>query len=242
MTTVAHIAFNRPEAGNSLNLDLARHFRDEVDRAIADDAAVIVLSADGPLFCGGGDVAAIAAADDPSAYTKELADTLHGTLMRIAETSTTFVVAVNGAAAGAGLGVVLNADLVIASDKAVFTSAYTALGVSPDGGTSFLLPKVVGKTRASQLILGGGRIDAHVAKAWGIVSEVVAADELGTHVTQVAERMQRVPAAALRASKRLLIEPWIDDYRTHLARESASITELMASPESQALQQAFLAK
>ena len=242
MSGIAQITLNRPNAGNSLDLDLAKHLLSETQAAIESDKHIILLSAEGPLFCAGGDVSAMNAASDPSSFTRELADTLHQSLLLIAQSATTLVTVVNGAAAGAGFGIVLNADYVIATPSASFTPAYTALGVSPDGGTSFFLPHVVGKTRASELILAGRRLDAQTALDWGIVNELVAKSELDTQLAKLLSRLEKVPAGALRASKRLLLVPLLEQYQAHLDLERDSIAELITSPESVALQNAFLSK
>ena len=242
MSGTALITLNRPTAGNSLNLDLAKNLLRETQAAVENDQHIIVLSAEGPLFCAGGDVSAMNLASDPSSFTRELADTLHQSLLLIAQSATTLVAVVNGAAAGAGFGLVLNADYVIATPRAGFTPAYTALGVSPDGGTSFFLPRVVGKTRASELILAGRRLDAQTALEWGIVNELVAESELETQLGKFLSRLERVPAGALRASKRLLLAPWLEQYRVHLDLERDSIAELITSTEAVALQHTLFSK
>lgn len=237
---VARLTLARPTEGNTLNLDTAHALKSGVAKAVDSDARVLLLDATGKLFCGGGDVRAMSTADDPVAYTHELAMTLHEALLRIAESDLLFVCAVQGAAAGAGFSIVLNADYVIAGDRASFVTAYLSLGVTPDGGGSYLLPRVVGKLRASELLLGGRRLDAVAAKEWGVANEVAASDDLEGRSVEVARSFASLPAAAAARTKRLLGDGWIDGYREHLDREAASISELIGSSESRARQDQFL--
>lgn len=239
---VTALTLSRPSAGNALDLALTAALEDAVAAAASDGTRVIVLAAEGPLFCGGGDVAAMSGAEDPAAYTAQLASGLHRALLGVAQAGLVLVAAVQGAAAGAGFGMVLNADYVVAAETATFMTAYSALGVSPDGGTTHLLPRIVGPVRASELVFAGRRLDAATAREWGIVNQVVAADEVAAAAASVATSIARTPAAALTASKRLLTAAWLPTYRDHLAAEAASISKLIATDQSRALREAFLTR
>lgn len=242
VSTVTQVRLARPDDGNALNIEIAAALEEAVSAARSDGTRVLTLSSEGPVFCGGGDVAAMSNAPDPAAYTYELASSLHRALLALAESEIVVVAAVQGAAAGAGFGLVLNADYVIAAEKAKFLTAYSALGVSPDGGTAHLLPHVVGRMRATELTIAGRRLDARTAQQWGIVNDVVAQDELTQATTAIAESIARTPAAALSATKRLLNAAWMPGYKDHLAQEAESITHLMATEESRELQRSFLAR
>ncbi|MFV0374786.1 enoyl-CoA hydratase/isomerase family protein [Microbacterium sp.] len=239
---VTHWRLTRPEAGNALDLALTAALEAAVGVAATDGTRVVVLSAEGALFCGGGDVAAMSGAADPGAYTLALASRLHRALLGVAEAGLVLVAAVQGAAAGAGFGIVLNADYVVASEKATFLTAYSALGVSPDGGTTHLLPRIVGPQRSAELVFAGRRLDAATAHEWGIVNRVVGPDEVADTAASIAAGMARTPAAALSANKRLLSAGWLPGYREHLAAEAASIADLIATDESRALREAFLTR
>ena len=234
---VQTIRILRADEGNALDLDMAIQLRDGVARVNDDlDCRVVIIDSTGPLFCGGGDVRAMCTAADPGAYAKELAAAFLG----LARSPLVVVCAVQGAAAGIGLALVLNADYVIASERSMYLAAYGALGVSPDGGTTYLLPRIVGATRASELCLTSRRLDAQTAEEWGIVNRVVAADQLESAAAEVARGIAKAPKGSLSATKRLLSGSWITEYAAHLDAEAASISELIATGESQALQQKFL--
>lgn len=239
-SSVTQIVLQRAADGNALNIALAQAFEGAVDEAIADGTRVLLVTAEGKLFCAGGDVRAMSTADAPGAYTHELASAMHRAMLRIAESDLLFVCGVQGAAAGAGFSMVLNADYVIASERASFMTAYLSLGVTPDLGASYLLPRVVGRIRASELALTARKLDAQTAMDWGVVNEVVAPAALEELAVERAATLAATPARGAAGTKRLLAENWLDGFRAHLDREAASIAELIESPESRERQARFL--
>jgi len=224
-----------------MNLELARELEARVIEATEDrSAAVLVLASDGEIFCSGGDVAAMSRADSPSEYVRELAGVMHAALLRIARSDLLLVSAIQGAAAGAGLGLVLNSDVAVAAEEATFLSAYSAVGLSPDCGVSFLLPRTVGRLRASDVVMGAVRLNAATALEWGLISRVVAREALLDAAMETAERTARIPAPARAVSKRLLQGATLAAYAAHLDNERDSIAMLSDSPESIALRARFL--
>ncbi len=151
---VARITLNRPEVSNAVDLPAAHAFEVAVQRAGADDEVrAVLLTGAGPRFCAGGDLAAMAADEDPAGYVRELALVFDRGLRSLAALPKPVVAAVHGAVAGAGLGVVLSADLVVAARSTKFAFAYTGVGLTPDCGVSVLLPRAIGQQRALQLAL-----------------------------------------------------------------------------------------
>jgi len=238
---IVTLTLNRPASGNALNIALVEQLETAVETAVADDTRALVLAADGSIFCGGGDVEAMATAADPAEYTHALATGLHRTLLALAAAPFPLIIATEGAAAGAGLGLILNGDFVIASETASFVAAYGKLGVSPDGGTSYLLPRVVGRVRANQLALRNRRLDAVTALDWGIVSEIVPPGSALEAAQQLARDIERIPVAAIAETKRLLAASWLPGYRAHLDDEADTIARLITTEESRARQHTFLA-
>lgn len=239
---VARFTLARPDAGNALDLPLALELETAVSQAVEQEVGVVLLDAEGPLFCGGGDVAAMSSAPDPSAYTYQLAGALHRALLAIAEAPLTVVAAVQGPAAGAGLALVLNCDLVIASREATFLAAYAPLGVTPDGGTTHLLPRIVGIRRAASLAMGGHRLTAQEALEWGLVTSLASRDHVEETAMATARRVAETPPEALAETKRLLSRSWLPGYREHLDQERDSIARLIASKDSQERQAEFLSR
>lgn len=240
---IARVTLNRPAAGNALDLELARALRDSARTLSADETcAVVLIEAEGALFCGGGDLAGMSAAPSPAEYVRELAGTVHEALLTFAESDKVLVGAVQGAAAGGGFGIVLNCDYVVASERASFVSAYAKVGLSPDCGSSYLLPRVVGPTRATEFALAGRVLDAPTALDWGVVNVVEPAEGVGPAAWRVAEKISRIPARARAASKRLLAAAWLPGYREHLDQERDSIALLSDTEESATLRAAFVAQ
>lgn len=240
---IARWTLNRPAAGNALDLELARALRDSAaDLSDDDRCAVVVIEAAGALFCGGGDLAAMSTAASPSEYVRELAGTVHEALLTLAHSGKVVVGAVEGVAAGGGFGLVLNCDYVVASEGASFVSAYSKVALSPDCGSSYLLPRIVGAKRATEFVLAGRALDAGTAREWGVVNAVEQADQVEATALRVAERIARMPAAARAASKSLLAATWLPGYREHLDLERDTISQLAAREESTVLRAGFVRK
>ena len=240
---IARLTLNRPAAGNALDLELAGALRDSAEALSVDDTcAVILIEAEGRLFCTGGDVAAMSAAPSPSEYVSELAGTVHEALLTFAHSDKIVVGGVQGAAAGGGFGLVLNCDYVVAAESATFVSAYSKVALSPDCGSSYLLPRIAGKTRATEFVMVGRVLDAKTARLWGVVNAVEPVGRVGSEALRVAQKVAGIPAASRAASKRLLAAAWLQGYREHLDQERESIARLAATDESAALRGSFLGK
>jgi 2-(1,2-epoxy-1,2-dihydrophenyl)acetyl-CoA isomerase len=162
-------------------------------------------------------------------------------LMHLARAHAPVVAAVQGTAAGAGLGLVLAADLAIAGKGAKFTAAYTAVGLTPDAGTTFLLPRAVGHKRAMEMFVTNRVLDAQLALEWGLVNQIVEDAELADTAAALAARLAAGPAGAYGAVKRLLAESE-PGWEAQLAREGRSIAERAETPEGREGIAAFLEK
>ena len=240
---IARLTLNRPEAGNALDLELAGALRDSAEELTADDTcAVVLLEAEGRLFCSGGDLAAMSAAASPSDYVRELAGTVHEALLSFAHSDKFVVGGVQGAAAGGGFGIVLNCDYVVAAESATFVSAYSKVALSPDCGSSYLLPRIAGPTRATEFVMVDRALDARTARLWGVVNAVESVGRVGSEALRVAQKVAGMPAASRAASKSLLAAAWLPGYREHLDQERESIARLAATDESAALRAGFLEK
>lgn len=240
---VAHIRLNRPGVGNALDLPTARQLRDVVlglsSRA---DASVVLLSAGGKLFCAGGDVAAMVAAEDRGAFVYELASTMHQALVALRGLRLPVVAAVQGVAAGAGVGLTLAADLVVASERARFVSAYGDVGLTPDCGVSALLARTVGPRRAAAFTLTGRAVDAVQALEWGLVTDVCPHDELDETVASCVAGLLDRPAAAVGTAALLLRRSAERTYDEQLRDEAEAIARLSTQPAAEARLRQFVAR
>ncbi|NKX55886.1 enoyl-CoA hydratase/isomerase family protein [Arthrobacter mobilis] len=224
---IAWLTLDRPDAANALNQQLADEFCQALALAEADqDCHVVVLAGNGRFFCAGGDVAAMAQTPERGAFVARLAGTMHQGLLRLARSSLVSIAAVHGPAAGAGLGLVLNADFAVASPQASFIGAYAGAGLSPDCGVSYLLPRAVGPRRATTVLLGGRPVGAQEALEWGLVGEIAGDGFLEQRVRELAETLASSPVQALGPTKRLLTAEAVNGYEAHLRLEQEQIAAL----------------
>ncbi|GAB3071135.1 enoyl-CoA hydratase-related protein [Nocardioides zeae] len=165
----------RPEVGNALDLPTARDLSAASRSLLADPRVrVLLVQAAGDHFCVGGDVGAMAA--HPPAWCTDVASAVHETVLALHDADRVVVAAVQGAAAGAGLSLALLADLVVATPTTRFVPAWGRIGLTPDGGASWLLPRAVGARRAAAMLVGGTVLDGPDALAWGVATELVDGD------------------------------------------------------------------
>jgi 2-(1,2-epoxy-1,2-dihydrophenyl)acetyl-CoA isomerase len=240
---VGHVELNRPDASNTIDLPFTAAFLDALERARDDDAVrVVLLTGRGRMFCAGGDLGAMDAADDSSAYLRELADALHVGVRVLDGLEKPVVVGVQGAAAGAGLSLVLGGDLVVAGRSAAFVTAYTSVGLTPDGGQSWLLPRVVGLQRALEVTLTPRRLSAEEAHDWGVVTRVVDDEAVAEEAAALARRLADGPAAAFGRARRLLRSAWDESLSDRLDVEARTIAASVAEPESAALIERFVSR
>ena len=230
---VARITLNRPHCGNALDLAMTRELLEAIKAAEEDERIrALVLTGAGKLFCAGGDVAAFsdAGAGLPE-FLREITVCLHTAIMHIVRMPKPVIIAINGPVAGAGVGLALCGDITIADPAAHFTLAYTGLGLTPDGGVTWLLPRLVGLRRAQQLCLTNKRMKAEEAVALGLVTSLAAAGELAAETAVLAEELAMGATAAIGATKRLLLASWATSLDMQLEAESLSISERGRSAE-----------
>jgi 2-(1,2-epoxy-1,2-dihydrophenyl)acetyl-CoA isomerase len=224
---VAHLTLDRPDRGNAIHLEMAQELADAAAR-LADEPGVgaVLLRGAGEHFCFGGDVKTFAICGDRlPQYLRPVATGLHLAVSRLARSDVPLVAAVQGAAAGAGMSLACAADFVLAADSARFRMAYTRIGLSVDGGSSYFLPRIVGARRALELMLTNRTLDAAEARDWGIVTRVVPAADLEREAEAFAATLARGATGALRAAKRLVRESWNDSLETQLELETREIVE-----------------
>ncbi len=241
---VAWITLNRPKAGNALNIELAEAL-EAAARRCEDDADIraVVLAGTGPLFCAGGDLRSFAeAGSDVGPLLKRLTDALHAAIARFARMQAPVIAAVNGAAAGAGMSLACATDLAIAAESARFTMAYTAAGLSPDGSSTYFLPRLIGIRRTKELMLTNRRLSADEALAWGLVTQVVPDADLHDAVGKLASTLAAGPTPAFGTVKKLLMTSPLQDLEPQLAAEADGIIAMAGTDDGQEGIAAFLAK
>ncbi len=239
---LARVTFHRPAYLNAMDFEMGHRWRD-VAHELTSDASIgaIILDAAGPAFCAGGDVVAMASSGAGGAAVTEMAHHIHDGIRTFVESDKPIVAAVQGAVAGGGLGLMLTADYIVATDAAKFVSKYANIGLTPDLGVSTLLPAAVGQRRALQLLLQDVTIDAATALDWGLVTEVVAAESLTSRVEEIARFWLDNATAAFGQAKRLVRTGAHRSFAENLADEAASIGARFDTDESKLRVAAFAA-
>jgi 2-(1,2-epoxy-1,2-dihydrophenyl)acetyl-CoA isomerase len=215
---IATITLNRPEVMNALSTLMRAELLDAV-RLAEKTARVIVLTGTGRAFCSGqdlGDRAKIAQID----LERTLRDEYEPLLRAIMDCPVPTIAAVNGAAAGAGANLALACDVVIACESASFIQAFTRIGLMPDAGGTYWLPRQVGFARAMGAMLFADKISARQAADWGMIWEVVADDAFAAHITVRAGSLAQGPTVAYRGVKQALRQSYANDLEAQLALEA----------------------
>lgn len=242
--SVALITLNRPQDANCLNQRMATELLAAAERCAGDESIkAVVLAGQGRFFCAGGDVKEMSGfGDRTAAELKHLADELHRAISVFSRMKAPLITAVNGVAAGAGFSLAISADLVVAAESASFTMAYTAIGLSPDGSSSYFLPRLVGLRRAQELMFTNRKLSAAEALGWGLATRVVPDAELRDAALDLARRLARGALGSHAAIKRLLLATWASTLEDQMETEGQLIAANAASPDGQEGVQAFVAK
>ncbi len=200
---VAVIRLDRPDGHNSLVPAMLERLVEHLQQAGARGRPV-VLSATGSTFCPGADLKWLSTYHDPALGVADLVAVHHLAIATLLDMPVPVIAAINGSVAGGGLGLALAADYRVAAQRATFTAAYFRLGLTPNGGSTAFLGRTIGAARTLELLLTNRRLDAREAQAWGLVSEVVADEQLLDRAIAFADSLASVPSYALRATRRLL--------------------------------------
>ena len=241
---VATITLNRPDSANALDLTMARELVDVSIRCDESDSIrCVVIRGAGKLFCAGGDLSVFAdAGDNAAAVIKLMAGDFHMAISRFNRMNAPVIAAVNGTAGGAGFSLAVATDLAIAVDSARFVMAYTNAGLSPDGSSSYFLPRRIGDRRARELMLTNRVLSAQEALDWGVVNKVVSAEAFDDAVAEMANSIASGPTVAFGQVKTLLNASFDNGMETQMEYESRGIADMVRTNDGQEGIAAFLAK
>src|SRR5256885_11646266 len=220
---VATITLNRPAALNALTYEMGHEFLGAIGEAREHGARAVVLTGAGRAFCAGGDLREMQRIAEKEgrleAFFDEPLSLIHDCVRLIRETPLPVIAAVNGVATGGGCNFALACDIVLAAESAQFNQAFIKVGLTPDCGGTFILPRLVGTKRATELLMTGDMVDARRAAEMGMVNRTVADEELMTEALALAERLASAPTKALASIKRLIEESATSDYKRQLKLE-----------------------
>jgi len=241
---VAHITLNRPDAANSINIEMSTDLMHAADYCGEDPMIrAVLISGNGHMFCSGGDLKEFSVQGKRLPYhLKEMTVYLHAAVSRLSRLDAHVVAAVHGNAAGAGLSLICACDIVIAADNTRFTMAYTRAGLSPDGSSTYYLPRIVGVKRALELALTNRILSAQEALEWGIVTRLVPEEELLDQARTLAVQLAAGPTKALGAAKRLVRSGGNESLETQMEHESQAIANIARTADSSEGIAAFLEK
>ena len=216
---VRYITLNRPEAFNSFDRVMGRAFQEELDNAASDDAVrCIVITGEGRAFCAGQDFKEVTAPDAPN-FKIIVDETYNASIRRICAMRKPIVAAVNGVAAGAGANIALACDLTIATDSASFIQAFSKIGLIPDSGGTWWLPRLVGMQRAKALAFFGEKLSARDAVDMGLIYKSVNDEQFHTEIEAISTKLASMPTFAIGLTKAAFHKGMNSDLDEQLDRE-----------------------
>lgn len=233
--SVATITFNRPDALNALSQQLTRDLRSAIEKAVEDKARAVILTGSGRAFCSGGDLREMQAIGEQEGKIEAFLDAplkaLHNVIRLIRKTPIPFVAAVNGVCAGAGVNFALACDIVLAADDAAFREAFVRIGLTPDCGGTFFLPRAVGEKIATEMFMTGDSITAERALQIGMINHVVMAPNLLHEAEKLAVKLAAGPTASLGRIKQMMNATFSNDLNGQLEMEAACQLESGRAPD-----------
>jgi len=241
---VATITLNRPNAANGIDLPLGKALMlAAIECDENPEVRAVVLTGAGKMFCAGGDLKSFAGFGDAlPAKLKELTTYLHAATSRFARMDAPLICAINGVAAGAGMSLAVSGEFAIAAESAKLTMAYTGAGLSPDGSSSFFLPRLIGLRRTQELMITNRRLSATEALEWGLLTKVVADEALLEEAQALASQLAQGPTRAYGQVKQLLATSFSETLETQLELESRGIAAMAGSLDGREGISAFVEK
>ncbi len=241
---VAIITLNRAKAANGLNAQMGQELRRAAKTCdSSNDIRAVIVTGAGRFFCAGGDVKEMFSHGNAvGSAIKNLADDLHMAISTFSRMNKPVIMAVNGIAAGAGFSLAVSGDIVVAADTAAFTMAYTKAGLSPDGSSSYFLPRLIGMRRTQDLMFTNRTVSAQEALDWGLVTKLAPADQLMSTALELAQTLAAGAAGSNAAIKTLLLSSFENSLETQMELEGRMIAACAASPDGREGISAFVEK
>ena len=246
---LAVITLNRPEARNALSQDMMTELGGAIRSCKGSDVRAVVLTGSGGAFCSGADVKDFAVQleeggpEGLARHLRELAGAFHReVILGIRRLDKPVVAAIDGVAAGGGFSLMLACDLRIASNNARFLMAYAGIGATADGGSTYMLPRLVGQSRAMELYLAGQPLSAQAALEMGLINQMCPAEELDRHALETATRLSQGPTLAYGRVKALFDGSWNAALEEQLDAETDAISNIALTGDFQEGVRAFTDK
>ena len=224
------ITLNRPDKKNSMNSELLVHLHKSLQKADNSGAQIIVIRGSGKAFCAGGDLIEFKESEDPGSRIDAMAGVLHESIRLIRNTGAVVIAVLEGIAVGAGVGLSLACDLSVATKNTVMNMGYRKIGLTPDGGGSILLSRLVGAKRFNEFYLLSRNINMAEAKELGLVNVVVEEDELEGKLIDLIKEIKMLPMETIKYFKDLVNASLFSGLDNHLDKERFYVSELAGKP------------
>ncbi|NTS40615.1 enoyl-CoA hydratase/isomerase family protein [Flavisolibacter sp. BT320] len=216
--SVAFITLNRPEKYNAFNREMALLLQEKLDACKSSDVRCVFITGSGKAFCSGQDLEEVVDPNGPKIETI-VGEHYNPIIEKIRKLEKPVVAAVNGVAAGAGANIALCCDVVVASQTASFIQAFSKIGLIPDSGGTFFLPRLIGWQKASALMLLGEKVGAEEAERIGMVYKVLPAENFAEEAGKIARTLAAMPTRGLAYTKQLLNNSFVNNYEEQLHDE-----------------------
>ncbi len=216
--SIATLQFNRPDVYNSIHQKMAFEIQDALERCISDDVRCVVITGAGKAFCAGQDLKEVVDPNGPKLQSI-VKDHYNPIIRAIRSLEKPVICAVNGVAAGAGANIALSGDIVIASRSASFVQAFSKIGLIPDSGGTFFLPRLIGWNRASALMMTGDKVSADEALEMGMLYKVYEDAEFESNLVALSSKMAEMPTLGLALTKLALNKSLTSDLNIQLSNE-----------------------
>ena len=241
---IAIIRLNRPNSYNSLNAKMAKELLEisyecDTNKKIR---AIILTGEGDKAFCAGGDLKSFHETGNISKHLKMVTHDLHGAITKFSRMNSPLIVAINGVAAGAGLSFVGFADLAIAKTSATFVSAYTKAGLTPDGSSSYYLPRIIGIRKYLELVMTNKVLSSEEALSWGLLNYIYDDKNFWNETLKLADNLSKGPTLAYGKTKRLIHNSLNSTLETQMELETKMISESAETNDGQIGIKAFIDK
>lgn len=241
LNNVARITLNRPDKLNSFDREMALLMQQYLDQCKDDNIRCVYITGNGKAFSAGQDLAEVTDPNGPG-MNRILSEHYNPIVMRIRELKKPVVAAINGVAAGAGANIGLCCDIAVAAESASFIQAFSKIGLIPDSGGTFFLPRLIGWQKASAIMMLGDKIDAVTAERWGMLYRVFPDDQFADASWKIAETLSAMPTAGLALTKEALQKGFQHTLQDQLAYEDKTQQAAAATDDFKEGVAAFLEK
>ncbi len=220
---VLQLTLNRPDSLNAINEELIGEMRSHLADAAGDHVRVVTIKGNGRGFCAGGDIRGFKDMLAAGQISPEMPDRLHEMIEDIRNLPKPVIAVIHGPCAGAGFSMIMACDMAIATEDSKFNLAYSAIALSPDGSSTYFLPRHVGMKKATEMFFQPRSLSAAEVLELGLVNKVVASDELDAAATKLADKLAAGPTLAFGRVKQLLNTTWTNNLHDQLALETENI-------------------